>query len=105
MPIRIRAQFTSLAAGVLGSAGPITVSRDFVNAPLTGTWYHAALANKLAGVDLVPANDDISANFSTNFNFYLGLDGNHGALPVKADRDGILAVIGEIGRASCRERV
>ena len=81
VPIRIRAQFTSLAAGVLGSAGPITVSRDFVNAPLTGTWYHAALANKLAGVDLVPANDDISANFSTNFNFYLGLDGNHGALP------------------------
>jgi hypothetical protein len=39
-----------------------------------------ALANKLAGVDLSPANDDINANFSTNFNFYLGLDANHGAL-------------------------
>jgi hypothetical protein len=79
VPIRIRAQFTSLAAGVLGSAGPVSVVRDFPNAPLAGTWYHVALANKLAGVDLLPANDDINANFSTNFNFYLGLDNNHGA--------------------------
>jgi hypothetical protein len=78
VPIRIRAQFTSLPAGVLGSAGPVTVVRDFPNAPLTNTWYHVALANKLAGVDLLPANDDITANFSTNFDFYLGLDGNHG---------------------------
>jgi hypothetical protein len=74
VPIRIRAQFTSLAAGVLGSAGPVSVVRDFPNAPLPGTWYHVALANSLAGVDLLPANDDINANFSTNFNFYLGLD-------------------------------
>jgi PA domain-containing protein len=80
VPIRIRAQFTSLGAGVLGSAGPREVFRDFPNAPLAGTWYHVALANKLAGVDLNPANDDINANFSTNFNFYLGLDNNHGAL-------------------------
>ena len=80
MPIRIRAQFTSLAAGVLGSAGPIQVFRDFPNAPLAQTWYHVALANKLAGVDLSPASDDINANFSTNFNFYLGLDHQHGEL-------------------------
>jgi PA domain len=79
VPIRIRAQFTPLGAGVLGSAGPASVVRDFPNAPLAGTWYHVALANKLAGVDLLPANDDINANFSTNFNFYLGLDNNHGA--------------------------
>jgi hypothetical protein len=78
VPIRIRAQFTPLGAGVLGSAGPVNVVRDFPNAPLPGTWHHVALANKLAGVDLLPANDDINANFSTNFNFYLGLDGNHG---------------------------
>ena len=81
VPIRIRAQFTPLGAGVLGSAGPVSVVRDFANAPLAGTWYHIALANKLAGSDLLPANDDINANFSTNFNFYLGLDNNHGPLP------------------------
>ncbi len=79
VPIRIRAQFVSLGPGVLGSAGPVSVARDFPNAPIAGTWYHVALANKLAGVDLLPANDDINANFSTNFNFYLGLDNNHGA--------------------------
>jgi PA domain-containing protein len=79
VPIRIRAQFTSLGANVLGSAGPVSVVRDFPNAPLPGTWHHVALANKLAGVDLLPANDDINANFSSDFNFYLGLDNNHGA--------------------------
>ncbi len=80
VPIRIRAQFTPLAANVLGSAGPIQIFRDFPNAPLTATWYHVALANKLAGVDLAPIDDDINANFSSTFNFYLGLDGNHGPL-------------------------
>ena len=35
VPIRIRAQFTPLGAGVLGSAGPVSVVRDFPNAPLT----------------------------------------------------------------------
>lgn len=77
VPIRIRAQFTPLGAGVLGSAGPRFVYRDFPNAPLPGTWYHAALASTLAGVDLVdPAEQHLQANFSTNFNFYLGLDNN-----------------------------
>src|SRR5215203_975637 len=79
VPIRIRAQFTPLGTNVLGSAGPAGIVRDFPNAPLPGTWYHVALANSLAGVDLLPANDDINANFSTLFNFYLGLDANHGA--------------------------
>jgi hypothetical protein len=79
VPIRIRARFVALGAGVLGSAGPVQVFRDFPNAPIPGTWYHVALANKLAGVDLSPTSDDINANFSTNFNFYLGIDNNHGA--------------------------
>jgi hypothetical protein len=80
VPIVISAQFTSLGTNVLGSAGPRYVTRDFPNAPLAGTWYHAALANKLAGVDLQPTLHDINANFSSDFNFYLGLDNNHGPL-------------------------
>ena len=80
VPIVINAQFTALGPNVLGSAGPRYVIRDFTNAPLTGTWYHAALANKLAGVDLVPELHDINVNFSSDFNFYLGLDNNHGPL-------------------------
>lgn len=81
VPIRIRAQFVALGPGVLGSAGPISVVRNFPGAPVANTWFHVALANKLAGIDLSPANDDINANFSTNFNFYLGLDNNHGTRP------------------------
>jgi PA domain len=79
VPIRIRAQFTSLAPNVLGSAGAGGFARNFPNAPLPDTWYHIALANSLAGFDLSPTGDDISTNFSTNFNFYLGIDSNHGA--------------------------
>ena len=81
VPIRIRAQFTPLGPGVLGSAGPAGVARDFPLAPFPLTWYHIALANKLAQIDLLPATDDINANFSSTFNFYLGLDNNHGTQP------------------------
>ena len=74
VPVRIQSSFESLAAGVLGSAGPIVIFGNFPNAPLQNTWYHGALANALAGVDLDPTSDDIRARFSTNFNFYLGID-------------------------------
>jgi hypothetical protein len=76
VPIRIRAQFTALGSNVLGSAGAVTFIRDFPNAPLPNTWYHVALANSLAGFDLVPTADDINTNFSSNFPFYLGIDNN-----------------------------
>ena len=96
--IRILARMTPLScsatSAVLGSAGPRFVDRDFAGAPVAGHWYHLALANKLAGTDLVTAADDpaglgaeISANFNSNLGnvgcltgvpFYLGLDNNHG---------------------------
>src|SRR5688500_1828488 len=43
--IRVGASFNPLtpcdtASGVLGSAGPVTVSRDFAGAPVPGHWYH-----------------------------------------------------------------
>jgi hypothetical protein len=85
--IRVQAAFNPLAPGVLGSAGAISVSRDFSGvgqfpgAEFPDTWYGAALANKRAGVDLEPGTNDVNAQFSSNFNFYLGLDNNHGALP------------------------
>ena len=85
--IRIQAAFNPLAPGVLGSAGAISTSRDFSGvgkfpgAEFPDTWYGAALANKRAGVDLEPGSNDINAQFSSNFNFYLGLNNQHGALP------------------------
>ena len=96
--IRIFARMTPLTcsatSAVLGSAGPRFVDRDFPGATVPGHWYHLALANKLAGTDLVTAADDpaglgaeIAANFNSNLGnpgcltgvpFYLGLDNNHG---------------------------
>src|SRR5262245_52558161 len=85
--IRIQAAFNPLAPNVLGSAGAISASRDFSGvgqfpgAEFADTWYGAALANKRAGVDLEPDTNDINAQFSSNFDFYLGLDNKHGAKP------------------------
>ena len=78
--IIVAAQFTPLGANVLGSAGPRYVISDFPGEEFAGTWYHAALANHLAGEDLVPTLHDINANFSSTFAFYFGFDNNEGAL-------------------------
>ena len=76
VPIYIGARFTPLGANVLGSAGAATVFANFANAPVANTWYHGALADSLAGTDLNPGFTDINSNFSTDFTFYYGLDGN-----------------------------
>ena len=73
-------------SGVLGSAGPNFVFRDFSGAPVANTWYVQALANSLRGIDLSPAND-ISATFNSNVDnqtclgstdWYYGYDANGG---------------------------
>ena len=92
VPIRIQASFDpktcSASSAVLGSAGSIQIVRDFSGAPQAGTWYHTALANALAGVDLLPGVDDIRASFNSSIdnnnnclsgtNWYLGYDHDHG---------------------------
>lgn len=95
VPILIRASFEPLtcsaSSAVLGSAGATFVFRDFPGAPFANTWYHYALANKRAGMDLdpvTPANPQMTARFNVNLGqtgcltgtgWYLGVDGNHGA--------------------------
>ena len=50
--IRVRSRFDALScsatSATLGSAGPVSVFRNFANAPLGNTWYHGALADRLA---------------------------------------------------------
>lgn len=104
VPILVYATWEALncdaSSAVLGSAGAVFVNANFANAPFADTWYNAALANKLAGTDLIPGDPtatdpllitgaDIRARFNANLGqanclpgspFYLGLDNNHGAL-------------------------
>jgi len=71
-------------SAVLGSAGAVSVLRDF-GGPLAGTWYGIALANALTGVDNDAANPDIQAQFNSSingvasclggYNWYYGYDG------------------------------
>lgn len=92
--ITVRATWVPLtcSAGLvtLGSAGAATIWRDFSGSPFAGTWYGAALANALTGVDLgtTGTTQEINARFNVDlgkpgcgetFPFYLGLDGNHGS--------------------------
>jgi uncharacterized protein DUF4214 len=79
-------QTCTATKGTLGSASPVSVARNFPNAPFLGTWYPAALANALTGNDPAP-DPEISARFNINVgttgciqnaHWYLGLDGNHG---------------------------
>jgi hypothetical protein len=96
--IQILAAFNPLGANVLGSAGSRFSDANFPKAPRfpggnVNTNYHIALADKRAGLDLLvvetqddpnPANrltaaePEIVAQFSSDFDFYLGLDNNHG---------------------------
>lgn len=79
------------AAGTLGSAGATFVHANFANAPVAEVWYPTALADALAGVDLVPNNFDIVSSFNsriddpaqegaclTGRNWYYGVDHNGG---------------------------
>jgi len=106
VPIVVEANFDVLfcdaISAVLGGAGPINLAANFLNAPLTLTWYHIALANAYAGEDLDLVNGDIVATFNSSLdnndaclagtNWYLGLDNNHGG-----DIDLLAVVLHEFG--------
>lgn len=75
----------TISGTILGQAGPVNFARDFAGAPIASTWYPMALANSLAGFDLVPGEDDIVSQFNRSIDsgclagitgWYYGLDGN-----------------------------
>jgi hypothetical protein len=78
--IQIGAEFNPLpcdpSAAVLGSAGPNSVARDFVNAPVAGAWFVQALANSLFGRDTDPGEKDIGAEFNSRIGAPGCLDGS-----------------------------
>lgn len=77
VPIRIKVTFKDLPGNTLGSAGPERLLENWNTGtppPLTDVFYPVALANKLAGVDLVPAQPDIVARFDSGSAWYMGTD-------------------------------
>jgi hypothetical protein len=94
VPIQVQAAFNPLTctatSAVLGSAGPITVNANNPSFEFQGYWYHQALGNKEAGVDLDAGSfNDINAQFNSNLGqptclagsgWYYGFDHNEGAL-------------------------
>jgi hypothetical protein len=78
IPIQISACWRDLgSANILGSAGPAYIVRNFLHAPLSETYYPLALANSLAGSDLISGGYEISSNFNSIFSgWYFGTDGD-----------------------------
>jgi hypothetical protein len=90
--IRVNAQFTTLtcssSSAVLAMTGATSLHMNFLNAPVSNTWYPQALANSLAGTDLDPTTDDITTEFNSGLGgasclagvtWYLGLDAQPGS--------------------------
>lgn len=103
--IRVAATFDPLVCNststTLGVAGAVSVFRDFAGAPLTDTFYPSALADRLAGMDMAPDEDDIEATFNSSFGtscafpagWYYGLDGR----PTGDDSDLVTVALHELG--------
>ena len=96
VPILVQAAFNPLScnatSAVLGSAGPRFIEVNEPTFQFQNYWYHEALANKQAGVDLTPPfgtdnGSDINAQFNSNLGnvgcltgsgWYYGYDHNEG---------------------------
>ncbi|MFK7801107.1 MAG: hypothetical protein AB8G95_05725 [Anaerolineae bacterium] len=87
VPIEVDACWRELGIGVLGSARALN---GFTDGQVV---YPVALANAIEGVDLDLGTSDIQANFSSEFSWYLGTDGN----TPSSQLDFVSVVLHEVG--------
>ena len=77
VPIRIRAEWRSLASGVLGQAIWGSAYANFGGEQHMNTFYPVALAEKITGREINgSAEADIVASFNSQASWYFGTDGN-----------------------------
>ena len=77
IPIRIRADWTSLESGTLGQAIWGRAYANFGEAQSMNTFYPVALAEKIIRKELNEVTEpDIVASFNSNTSWYYGTDGN-----------------------------
>lgn len=74
VPIRIEAHWTTLNAGVLGSANYTGAYANFKGAQKLNVFYPVALAEKITGRELNGGGPDIFANFNSNFDWHYDPD-------------------------------
>lgn len=107
--IVLRVRFVELGGtlygAVLGSAASMTVHRDFPGAPLPATYYPAALANNLAGLDLNAGIPEIWITLNASVDsdavlgersWYYGHDGEVPCSPRGCDIDLVSVALHEI---------
>ena len=101
VPINVAIQFEAQRCIDLGNAAPTTQVKGgtggFTNAPFAGTYYPIALANKIAGKDIDPADNDVNAAFNislddvarcpSSLGWYYGYDHKEG------DKDDLLGTV------------
>lgn len=82
VPIRVRANFGPLGctatSATLGSAGARGIWANTENIREIDTWYHVALANKMAGYDVAPIGNttgDDEVDLAASFNANIGTPG------------------------------
>ncbi len=74
--INILAMWTSLDPDILGSAGTMSLNRDFPGAPAANTWFPDALTDKRTCSSYGGMPYDIVANFNSDVTaWYFGIDG------------------------------
>ena len=93
VPIKVNANWSTLATNILGQAGPEVVLRDRPGL-VPKSWYPVALANAITGTDLYPGGPDIAATFNQSYpSWYFGIDGH----PPAGQIDFVSVVMHELG--------